>query len=496
MLAALLALAFLAAKLPGQAGFPHDRHAKLFPNCEGCHDGVVTGRADRILPAPAQCETCHNGTDAKRVTWTPRVRSGQGLLRFSHPAHAAKTDTAGRRCESCHAEPNATRMQISAVLAVRCFSCHTHRASSHYDETNSCNTCHVPLTAATAISAEGVARLPKPVSHNDAAFISGHGGTGRASNMASCATCHARESCVRCHMNSATTPAINALGRDVRVAANMRGKAAAYPLPSSHSDADFVLRHGADASREPARCASCHARPSCRACHTGAGASRVINALPNEPTRAGEGRGVQLQRASLTTAAPHASSYVAKPAAGGTSIVVVADTGSRRVWVHAPGFERAHGEAARSGTMTCDGCHTQSTCASCHNGERSRSYHAPNFAMRHAATAYSRETDCASCHNTEVFCRACHQTTGVGASGTTAVSFHNAQPQWLLQHGRAARQNMATCTSCHQQRDCMVCHSTAGWGVNPHGPGFEATRLWKQAKSMCLRCHLSDPTKG
>ncbi|MEP7347592.1 MAG: cytochrome c3 family protein, partial [Gemmatimonadaceae bacterium] len=471
VLALAFAMVWLAPQLPGQEAlrgqspFPHERHARLFPNCEGCHDGVVSGRADRIMPAPAQCETCHNGTDAKRVSWTPRVHSGQGLLRFSHPDHAVKVDTVGRRCESCHAEPNAPRMQVDAPRATRCFSCHTHRAAAHYDESNNCSTCHVPLTAATAISTEGVARLPRPATHETPAFVSTHGGHDR--NMASCATCHARESCVRCHMNASSIPVINALGADARVAANMRGKPAVYPRPSTHLAEDFVFLHGGDASREPARCASCHARPSCRACHTGAGASRVIDALPNEPTGAGAGRGVQLQRASLSTATPHGASTVAKPRAAGSAPLLVADTGTRKVWVHAPGFERDHAEPARAGLMTCDGCHTQSMCASCHSGERSRLYHKPNFAMRHAATAYSRETDCASCHNTEAFCRDCHRTTGIGARGTGTVSYHTAQPQWLLQHGRAARQNLTTCTSCHQQRDCMQCHSTLGWSVNP-----------------------------
>jgi hypothetical protein len=494
LLTFLVAMPLLAQSSGSHAAFPHDRHAKLFPNCEGCHDGVVTGRADRILPQPAQCETCHNGTDAKRVTWVPRLRSGQGLLRFSHPEHATKVDTSGRRCERCHADPEAPRMQVSVASPDRCFSCHTHRAAAHYDENNTCATCHVKLTAATAMNAERVARLPKPASHDEATFLAAHGG--RERNLASCATCHARESCVRCHMNASAVPAINSLGRDGRVAANMRGKAASYPRPASHAVADYGMRHGAEAVAEPARCASCHARPSCRACHTGTGGSRAIDALPSEPTDAGAGRGVQLRHAIVSGAEPLAPRHPAPEAATRSLSMTVADTGAKRVAVHPPRFDRAHAELARAGTLTCEGCHAQSMCSSCHSGERSRLYHAPNFVMRHAANAYGRELDCASCHNAEAFCRACHRTAGIGARGTGAASYHTAQPQWLLQHGHAARQNLPTCTSCHQQRDCMQCHSTLGWGVNPHGPGFDAARLWKQAKPMCLRCHLTDPTKS
>lgn len=492
-----LAAALLVAPVArAQDPFPHDRHAKLFPNCEACHSGVISGRADRVLPNPRQCESCHNGTDAKRVEWTPRQRPSQGgLLRFSHVEHASKTDSAGRSCGNCHADAGAPRMQVSAARAPRCFSCHTHRTTAHYDESNSCNTCHVPLTAATALSASRVAQLPRPATHEDANFIATHGlpSGGKARSMASCATCHARESCVRCHLNGQAIPAINTLGRDARVAAVVRGKRASYPRPASHTVADFVATHGSEAARQPARCASCHAQPSCRTCHTGTGARKTIDALPLEPRDPGAGRGVQLQRASLPPGS-HTTSDWSRPVAA-ASPVAPSDTGVHRVRVHVPGFERVHATAARSAALTCEGCHTQSMCASCHTGERTRSFHVANFAMRHAATAYSRETDCASCHNTETFCRSCHQTTGVGARGNASTVYHNAESQWLLQHGRAARQSLTTCTSCHQQRDCMQCHSTLGWGVNPHGPGFDAARLWKQAKTMCLRCHLSDPTK-
>ncbi|MFN8574840.1 MAG: cytochrome c3 family protein [Gemmatimonadaceae bacterium] len=478
----------LAAQTPGYRApgpFPHAKHAKLFPTCEGCHAGIVNGRADRIMPTVAQCEACHNGRDTTRVTWTPPTRPVAGLLRFSHPDHASKVDSAGKACESCHTDSGAGRMDVHPPRPDGCFSCHTHRATAHYDESNRCSTCHVPLTRATALSAARVADLPKPSSHNAADFGATHG-TG---TLTSCQTCHARESCVRCHMNGTSVRAISALDRDARIAGLVRTKAAVYYRPTGHTASDFVIAHGAEATRDVGKCASCHARPSCRTCHTGLGAAKIINQLPAEPTAPGEGRGVQLKHVAPLPAITPAS-WGALPHA---AAVAPADTGVRGVRVHSPGFERNHAGVARAGTMTCEGCHTQTMCAQCHNGERSRRYHVANFAMRHSADAYARETNCSSCHNAEVFCRSCHRETGVGSRGTTSGVFHTAQPQWLLQHGQAARQGLSTCASCHQQRDCMQCHSTLGWGVSPHGPGFDAARLWKQAKPMCLRCHLSDP---
>jgi hypothetical protein len=41
----------------------------------------------------------------------------------------------------------------------------------------------------------------------------------------------------------------------------------------------------------------------------------------------------------------------------------------------------------------------------------------------------------------------------------------------------------------------MTCHSTIGWGVNPHGPGFKADRLAGRGATTCLMCHLEVPRR-
>ena len=72
MLFTLLVLV-TSAVVPGasafaqRSGFPHTRHAKLFPNCAGCHEGIFTGVASRQLPAASACTTCHNGRDVREV---------------------------------------------------------------------------------------------------------------------------------------------------------------------------------------------------------------------------------------------------------------------------------------------------------------------------------------------------------------------------------------------------------------------------------------------
>jgi hypothetical protein len=172
------------------------------------------------------------------------------------------------------------------------------------------------------------------------------------------------------------------------------------------------------------------------------------------------------------------------------------DTARRTVRVHPPNFTRSHGPAASTQELTCENCHAKRFCTECHSGEGKRRFHPVNFVQRHAPESWGREMDCAKCHNAQVFCRGCHVQTGLASNGRLDAAYHTGQPQWLLQHGRAARQGLQSCTTCHTQKDCLQCHSQAGWGVSPHGPDFDAKAMAKRAKSQCFRCHITDPLAG
>jgi len=106
----------------------------------------------------------------------------------------------------------------------------------------------------------------------------------------SCATCHTRESCSRCHVNAGTSRQILALGNDARVARLMRGRPAVYLEPASHRTPDFASTHGSLARENIQTCATCHAQPSCRSCHTGSLGARTIEALPREESGGGSER--------------------------------------------------------------------------------------------------------------------------------------------------------------------------------------------------------------
>jgi hypothetical protein len=162
---------------------------------------------------------------------------------------------------------------------------------------------------------------------------------------------------------------------------------------------------------------------------------------------------------------------------------------------HAPrSFLVDHATLASARREQCEACHTQRFCADCHNAPETPSFHPRNYTTQHASEAFGRRLECANCHETRTFCRSCHIQEGMGADGRLDPGFHDAQPLWLLRHAQAARQGLESCTSCHTQRDCMQCHSELGaFGVNPHGPDFDAARLQKRNPLICLACHLSDP---
>jgi hypothetical protein len=159
---------------------------------------------------------------------------------------------------------------------------------------------------------------------------------------------------------------------------------------------------------------------------------------------------------------------------------------------HAPDFETSHAAAAAANQPECTSCHAESTCLHCHDGQRSPSFHPVNFLASHSTEAFGRVSDCSSCHNPQAFCRECHLGLGIQGSGQSglAAPYHDGQAMWTLSHGQAARQDLETCVSCHQQTDCLRCHAAgSGMGVNPHGPGFSPSSLSDRNPAMCTVCH-------
>ena len=476
LFAAVTAVVTLAGE---RQAFPHEQHAGLFPLCEGCHEGVPTGDRATFYPPPATCARCHDGVEQPRVDWQGPTEEPDNID-FSHPEHPSVVGGEAVECTRCHTQQGARRMAVEPQPVVaRCLACHAHEATDHYVDAD-CATCHVPLAQAP-FERQQIEALPLPDDHRDEAMFirRGHGRLAEAS-ITRCAVCHTRERCESCHVNAADVAAIQEMPvAPARLASELPEPSAHYPVPRSHGEPGFLEGHGERASR--VACATCHTRDDCAACHV----APVPSAVAELPTR-------------VHTRAPGVQVARRMPASH-----------------EAPMFATDHGNEAAVRGASCSTCHERTMCVDCHDAvatgstaaaaagdrrTRPGGFHPPNFVARHSAEAYARRLECSSCHDSRLFCAACHNASGMSPGqvpGRLGPGFHDAEPLWLLRHGRAARQALESCASCHGQNECMQCHSVLGaFKVNPHGPGFDARRAQKRNAAICLVCHITDPLAG
>lgn len=460
-------------------GFPHEKHAGLFPTCLGCHAGIPDADTSRYFSVtPADCIRCHDGEREKTVDWGAPSRTPSNLV-FVHAEHinaVAREGDDELKCSACHGptDDREPRMAIRRAAPEACVGCHAHEAPEHLARGVVCRTCHAPITDVPGLPESRIAQFPKPPEHEGASFVLGHADLAAAESE-SCAVCHARESCARCHLNAEDVEEIRGLEPDSRVARIVADEPGEWPEPASHEDRRWEYEHAESIDPGSVSCASCHAEPSCRSCHGEADVPQVA-ALPDpQPDR---------------------------PA--GVTVDV------RRAPGHTPEFASRHGTAAAANLPGCASCHVERECLACHQTPaatargktplpvgppRSSGYHAPDFMLRHGAEAFAVQAVCTDCHSTEVFCRDCHESLGMeaGVASGAGGAFHDAQPDWLFEHGRAARQGMESCASCHQQTSCLRCHSAkSGLRINPHGSDFDPERLRDRSVESCATCHTAD----
>ncbi|MGW8265197.1 MAG: hypothetical protein ACWGSQ_02450 [Longimicrobiales bacterium] len=358
-----------------------------------------------------------------------------------------------------------------SVFFSECSACHSGVAAgdwaSVYPDVTTCAGCHDGTTA-PEIGWEP-AESPRPSNlafrHQAHAFdcATCHlpGGGEDLSQIAipqpaTCLGCHAPQAgghleaagmCQTCHV-----PAVDSRLSEADVAD--------FPHPASHEAQRFPVTHGTMAVESASDCSVCHDRTSCLTCHLGA--SHLPDAILQIPLpQEGGARGVQLPEGKTPP-------------------------------FHEGNFAVAHAAAASAGQPNCTTCHSETTCNSCHEGQGSPAFHPINFLASHGPEAYGRVSDCSSCHNTEAFCRACHLGLGLDAAGEIGGVYHNDQTLWILSHAPAARQDLESCVSCHQQTDCLRCHSAqSGLGVSPHGPDFNGSSISERNQAMCTLCHIS-----
>ena len=178
---------------------------------------------------------------------------------------------------------------------------------------------------------------------------------------------------------------------------------------------------------------------------------------------------------------------------------------------HTADFTRAHAAAARLDPATCESCHAPPDCQACHAGRlRPVSLHPGDYLTTHGPDARRNQPDCASCHRAQTFCVDCHAQSGLaqtapprsfGSESRDRVRFH---PEGFVgdlgglpgpeHHRLAARRNLAECVSCHQESDCVRCHSaqaTSRLRATPHPPGYAGGCREDYAVNprSCVKCH-------
>jgi hypothetical protein len=458
-LAAAPVAILMAMELGQEDPFPHEVHEGLFPLCTGCHEGVPDGVNATSYPEPESCASCHDGVEEERIQWegpTPSVTN----VEFDHVEHVREMEADGEAaltCEACHSRPDAERMTVEGAEVASCLGCHAHEADDHVTDAD-CTQCHVPLTQ-SGFSRSRIAAIEQPEAHEQDGFRGEVHGESSEGDAARCSTCHTRDRCLDCHVNTALypIPSIPPAPPDMMLPATE----ARYDTPDDHASADFEEEHGSFSSA--AECTTCHTQEDCTSCHV----------APGPPVLAEFTRRADVR-------APGAALVRDEP-----------------VSHESPFFLRGHEALAGSDESLCQTCHTQETCTACHDAATGNEFHPDNFVTRHPTEAYGQSAECANCHSTQVFCRTCHIGQGLDSSGRLGRGFHDAEPLWLIRHGQAARQTLESCASCHAQSDCVQCHSVTGaFQVNPHGPGFDAARARAKSPRTCFACHITVPGGG
>jgi predicted CXXCH cytochrome family protein len=394
--------------------FPHARHERLFTSCEACHAGVESGDSAALFPPATFCVNCHDGSLQRRVTWEPRPPRPTNL-RFRHPEHP------GLPCSVCHAASDtAGFMEVGRAPPARCLPCHAPEATDHLAQT-SCTTCHGTVRDARALGAADLARYPRPPSHDstwyfahraeatsptcaachaqefcaschvnsvrvaaiqslpadervaqlarsrrpvyrepgshrDASFVREHGLLARR-ETSGCANCHARESCLGCHLEQERVGPVALLPRRQRGGA--RGVDLSGVRPPDHSP-DFQLRHRTAAAGGDAVCSRCHTPSYCASCHAGAsapgfhGSGFVERHSENAYTRENDCSACH-QTETFCVACHRATGQSRTGAALGRF------HDAQPFWIF------GHGGAARRAIESCAACHAQQDCLQCHS---------------------------------------------------------------------------------------------------------------------------------
>ena len=159
---------------------------------------------------------------------------------------------------------------------------------------------------------------------------------------------------------------------------------------------------------------------------------------------------------------------------------------------------------------TCQSCHSDAYCQSCHDSlQKPLAVHPNDFLALHPVQARGNITRCESCHRLQSFCAACHERVGVGLEADPSLRARNVRVHPRLQplghhagaHAprRPASRDLKQCIACHREETCIACHAdpdkgaARSYSANPHPNGFSALCKDLAARNdrACLKCHAN-----
>jgi len=278
----------------GAVEFPHAVHNLLIQDCATCH-GVATPDGS-AYPEPAFCGSCHNGTVAPEIGWTPPAEHTVMNSRFDHAQHI---DAAENECSDCHVEPGPSGDIKLAIV-------------------ESCLDCHEQTQATVAMSSSP---------WHGAEWVNSHAADAAASPQ-TCANCHVRQDCLDCHMPDMASGA-----------------------PGYHR-ADFLAGHATAAYSRETSCYDCHNAGSfCLSCHQQAGLVTRVGtdaAFHDAGSSFSTGHGQAARQGLETCVACHTESDCVRCHSASTA----------RINPHGPGWEGDDLQAKNS--RACILCHGNS----------------------------------------------------------------------------------------------------------------------------------------
>ncbi|HEU4996169.1 MAG TPA: hypothetical protein VFT29_15235 [Gemmatimonadaceae bacterium] len=394
----------------GNRRFTHEAHSRaataknpadslLIRNCSACHVTVGAPRMTVQNAVVRQCFDCH-GLKAPHVdvasdacaTCHVRLTDAPGLTRddiraFPRPqSHDAKDFVFGGHGRAARV-PGGQGGQVG--IAASCATCHSR---------NLCVVCHVNAPESPVIRALTfddrapvyALRQPVPASHAAAGFLRAHGRDAQRPS-ASCATCHARESCASCHVG-VQPRAVAAL--PAAAAGRASGAQLIRVPPASHTQ-DFKEGHAAQANARPTSCETCHARSTCLECHRPDGAQKPRYHLQGFLTRHPSAAFARAANCSDC----HNPAQFCQTCHQQAGLVATSRIGRTGYHDAFRGFSLGHGQAARQSLESCASCHAERDCTACHSavgGGFRFNPHGPGF---DAARMRSKNPSvCVACH--------------------------------------------------------------------------------------------------